>query len=356
MGSAERESESKDAQLDADRGSKSPLNPAAQAFKPSPTSFSPRTTSEVWFPDGGIIIVCGSSGFRIHGGFLAFKSAVFKDMFAAGDADAGANETSEGCMVVRLPDDAADMVRLLDALYSPRKYFKGKAELSFDIMNSLLKLATKYRFTELRADLVELLVDMFPSDREKYTLEPPPNIAGDPYLDPIAAVEFGLTYNIPAILPAACYEVAMMGMETLFNTESLFGLHGAQPMEVSRTTLRTCTVFLHKWHAAVEEALDADNLDCEDPWVGTCPECDGFPDRQMRQAVERRYRLLDRDIFTKQNAHSSRAIVVEGLADCCESCLEGLDRFDDSVRDALWLKLPSLCGYDNWDAINEAEV
>ncbi|TFY79928.1 hypothetical protein EWM64_g4089 [Hericium alpestre] len=325
-------------------------------------SYAPfsRTTSEFWFDDGNIIVVCGNTGFRIYMGLLAFKSVVFKDMLAVGDTESGCNEISEGCVVVRLPDDESDMLRLLEALYSPRKYFKGESKMSFDIMNSLLKLSTKYLFEELRADLIDLLVIMFPSERKDYTSIPPPNVSRI-HLDCILAVEFGVTYNIPEILPVACYEVAMLGMDVLFDTAgSLLTLPNGHPMELSHSALRTCVVFLDRWHGIAQEALHPDRLKwcLWAPFPDNCQSCGG-PCEHERQIIEAHYRLFRSNVFRRCDDYSSRSVEWAPRMDHkeeCSKCLNLLDDFDEDVKDYLWLKLPYGCGYKDWEDIKQAAV
>ncbi|TFY79926.1 hypothetical protein EWM64_g4085 [Hericium alpestre] len=209
-----------------------------------------RTSSEFWFDDGSIIIVCGDTGYRVHKGVLAFNSAVFKDMFAHGDADPSCNEMLDGCVVVRLDDESDDMLKLLRALYSRKwvlmlflpppdilktrcRFARGKTVITFELLNSLLKLSTKYAFDELRSELVEHLILMFPSERADYAQDKARTILPADY-DPAIAVEFGISYNIPAITPTACFEVALWSLPKLLDEGSGF-IHLSTAPQVSNT-------------------------------------------------------------------------------------------------------------------------
>ena len=79
-------------------------NCEAKEFKPDPV---------VWYDDGNIVLIAGSTAFKLYKGILASVSPVFKDMFAL--AKPGGNSqtpsTIDGCPAVRVTDSPGDLRR-----------------------------------------------------------------------------------------------------------------------------------------------------------------------------------------------------------------------------------------------------
>lgn len=70
--------------------------------------------TETWLEDGNIVLVAGTTAFRLYKGLLAAQSSVFADIFVASGSQAG--EVFEGCPVVCLPDSPEDLRHLLHIL------------------------------------------------------------------------------------------------------------------------------------------------------------------------------------------------------------------------------------------------
>ena len=92
---------------------------------PSPPPEPPGLTkhTDLWFCDGSVILQAESTLFRVHKSQLSRRSIVFSDMFALAQPPVItthatlADETYEGCPVVKLYDSAEDVANLLLALY-----------------------------------------------------------------------------------------------------------------------------------------------------------------------------------------------------------------------------------------------
>jgi len=78
---------------------------------------------DLWFSDGSVVLQAESTLFRVHKSQLARRSVVFSDMFTLPQPVVTtshatfADESYEGCPVVRLHDLAEDVANLLLALY-----------------------------------------------------------------------------------------------------------------------------------------------------------------------------------------------------------------------------------------------
>ncbi len=76
--------------------------------------------SEVWFEDGNVVVIAQNTAFRFHKSVVSRHSPLFRDLFsmprpslAAEEAD----ETFDGCPVVRVSDTSYDFRELLRAIY-----------------------------------------------------------------------------------------------------------------------------------------------------------------------------------------------------------------------------------------------
>jgi hypothetical protein len=76
---------------------------------------SPATRSHLWKDDGNVVIQAGDTQFRVHRSMLVDNSTVFNHMFR--NATPQGEESVEGCPVVWLADDPAEVLNVLRTLY-----------------------------------------------------------------------------------------------------------------------------------------------------------------------------------------------------------------------------------------------
>lgn len=80
-----------------------------------PCSSQAQHRSDIWFPDGNIILIAEQVMFKVHRGQLERHSDVFQDMFSLPQPpDTG---LYDGCRILELHDSAQDVHHLLRALY-----------------------------------------------------------------------------------------------------------------------------------------------------------------------------------------------------------------------------------------------
>jgi hypothetical protein len=77
--------------------------------------FQQLVRSDFWFADGNIVLVVGSSAFKVHRGQLERHSEVFNDLFSIPQPDE--QTLFEGTPWVELHDEPADVYHFLKALY-----------------------------------------------------------------------------------------------------------------------------------------------------------------------------------------------------------------------------------------------
>ncbi|KAJ6593478.1 hypothetical protein B0H19DRAFT_1090533 [Mycena capillaripes] len=87
------------------------------SLPPRNTTTAATTRSEVWYEDGSVVLQAHDTQFRVHWGILAQQSAFFRHMQALPQPPD--QPSVEGCLVIKLSDDVADVECLLRALYNP---------------------------------------------------------------------------------------------------------------------------------------------------------------------------------------------------------------------------------------------
>ncbi|KAJ7049562.1 hypothetical protein C8F01DRAFT_1036417 [Mycena amicta] len=110
------------------------MDPAAEPF----------TRAEgLWFEDGTIVVRAHATLFKVYRSLLALQSTVFRDMLAFPQPDT-ADEMVEGCPVVVLPDQPADVLHFLRAIFNSRYFMPPPARINLSEVLSVLRLAHKY--------------------------------------------------------------------------------------------------------------------------------------------------------------------------------------------------------------------
>ena len=95
------------------REDRSTLDASSSNANSGPSSLFQR--GKPWLEDGNVILVAGSTGFRVFRSILSECSEVFSDMFMVPQpADA---EIFEGCPIVHLPDSKKDVGLVLSVLF-----------------------------------------------------------------------------------------------------------------------------------------------------------------------------------------------------------------------------------------------
>ncbi|GJE90725.1 hypothetical protein PsYK624_068690 [Phanerochaete sordida] len=121
---------------------------------------------ELWFPDGTVVLQAGVMRFRVYKGVLAKDSTFFADMFAIPQpAEA---ESYQGCPLVVIHDSEEDARAFLLALHStdvPNTLFRDERQTL-----RLLRMSHKYGSHKLRAAVLHVLEEYFPTDLMNWQL------------------------------------------------------------------------------------------------------------------------------------------------------------------------------------------
>ncbi|KAJ7018337.1 hypothetical protein C8F04DRAFT_1151872 [Mycena alexandri] len=193
------------------------------------TEDAPITRSEFWHTDGSVILQAQNTQFRVHWGVLARNSSFFRDMQSLPQPPD--QPTVEGCPVVELPDDEADVEFVLKALYTPT--LLAESDLPLSAIGALVRLGHKYEFRDLFDSAVGRLAFENPTSFEEYQAR-------------LRLVD--LEYNrLWSLLPCACFRlVTARSAAGLFNGLSR---EDGTLASLSLVDLRRCRLFTKQFES-----------------------------------------------------------------------------------------------------------
>ncbi|OJT07011.1 hypothetical protein TRAPUB_2141 [Trametes pubescens] len=170
-----------------------------------------------WLDDGTIILVASGVGFRVYKGILAIHSSVFRDMFAAGNAEIVADAP---CPIVHLSDSAEDLRPFLRAILPLEARFHQADHpsntISVNEAIAVARLSHKYQADELQHQALDCLKNYYaPSP---YSLWAQKGLHKDVHfyasLRPdyaIGVIALARLTDTPEMLPLAFYDCARLG-------------------------------------------------------------------------------------------------------------------------------------------------
>ncbi|EMD34229.1 hypothetical protein CERSUDRAFT_125434 [Gelatoporia subvermispora B] len=193
--------------------------------------------TELWYSDGNVILVAGSTGFRVYRGLLARQSQAFNDMFLVPQpAD---SEQIEGCPVVRLSDDTSDLIHAFRALFGGVNYFSRDERTPIEIIAALARVTHKYGMQSLREQVLNQLKMTFPIQLPdafttfKDHLERSPILMNE--ADVIVVINLARLIEAPSLLPLAFYGCCQLQDKLITGVTC-----GGRLEELSQNELLTC--------------------------------------------------------------------------------------------------------------------
>ncbi|KAI0060251.1 hypothetical protein BV25DRAFT_1807603 [Artomyces pyxidatus] len=185
---------------------------------------------DLWFSDGSVVLHAEDTLFRVHMSQLSRRSVIFHDMFSLPQPDACApraiiaDETYDGCPLVRLHDSADDVASLLTALYDGPSF--GCNDLDdFVTVAGILRLSTKYVMDSLRAKALAHLSLAWPStlkgwdareDRARAFELESSSEGAYLYPSPIAVINLARETNAHSLLASAFYDLSRYTYAQIF--------------------------------------------------------------------------------------------------------------------------------------------
>ncbi|KAF8259086.1 hypothetical protein EI94DRAFT_1752479, partial [Lactarius quietus] len=220
-----------------------------------------------WYDDGDLLLIVKDHVFRLRRATLSC-SEVFRDMFAF--AQPSPEESFEDCTVIHLTDEPQDWTLLLQCLDDSHGNFWEKDEPTYDTIASILHLATKYEFSDVRACATAKLHEVWPSPTSLETMDVR---AFSPHR--ADAVALARQCDLPEILPAIFYSLAVDYTHTrpadqrrLIAGAARLDAFLANTLQRAQALDAACRrVDLRAMYWEWAEAID------EEAWDGLCMDC-----------------------------------------------------------------------------------
>jgi len=190
-----------------------------------------------YLEDGNVEIVCGHTIFRVHSPIISFSSPNLRDMLSSSILLSAPMQEEYPRVVFE--DSAEDFAVLLKMIYTPgwvvspgSKFHKLTGWLEgrfparhkvpkFTTFASLLRMATKYGFSDIREGLVEDLRGAYPTEWEDFETANVlgEDVFGSPKPHPNAVLNLLLEHRVKFALPFAAYRAAMGGFSSFVSDE-----------------------------------------------------------------------------------------------------------------------------------------
>ncbi|KAJ7729089.1 hypothetical protein DFH07DRAFT_850509 [Mycena maculata] len=307
------------------------------------TEDAPIARSEIWHDDGSLVLQAENTQFRVHWGVLSLNSPFFQNL--KGLPQPPDQPSIEGCPVVELPDDAADVEYLLKALYIPT--FLMQKKLPFPAAAALIRLGRKYDFKDVLNTTVERVTFENPATLEKYDAlivdrgrYGPRSILNYPGIL-YDMLSLAREHSIMSVLPCAYYRAILYQPTLIFDgtprgdgTSTVLATIDQRRCVQGREKLIKAQFRVGYTHAWVR---DRERLDCIDS-----EGCDTL-----------RARLLDRflDTLSLWALCGPTVELDTTVKQLCHSCATYARESMESGRKKIWDELPSFFDLPPWSEL-----
>ncbi|EKM60373.1 uncharacterized protein PHACADRAFT_246254 [Phanerochaete carnosa HHB-10118-sp] len=195
------------------------------------------TRDTKWYLPDGDVVLCASDAqprvriFRVHQLILAQHSAIFASLFTL-PANSSTNESYDGAPLVEMQDDADELGELVGALYDPElPSMRFLDPRNPERVRGVMKLARKYEVDSVCARIIRRLEADWPQDAVEWLrvsadinkrVELSGMFSGSApgaedsealIPEPASAICFAREFDVPSILPAAFYMLALTDVQ-----------------------------------------------------------------------------------------------------------------------------------------------
>ncbi|KIM76197.1 hypothetical protein PILCRDRAFT_652388 [Piloderma croceum F 1598] len=297
------------------------------------------TRDKPYFDDGNIILAVKNSHFRVYRGVLATLSPVFSDMFALPQPTKG-EILVDGCPVIQLDDSVEDWRTILSAIFPSFEYIE-KFSLPMHVVETYLRLGTKYHMEEFRTQAVKRLSYEFPATLEELdTMDNHSRInACASYADEIfTVINLARSHDLPRVLPWAF--TAACG---LLSFEDIFRKTGPTQPYLSQEDQQICVV---GWRRLLKEQRLTTFA-----WLKAG--CSRLTCKHAMQTILIDELLSSDDPFRKVVPTKPECIALarwqKGWEEnLCSSCMVMARASHRRGRQRMWDALPSIFGLPEW--------
>ncbi|KIJ55806.1 hypothetical protein M422DRAFT_200144 [Sphaerobolus stellatus SS14] len=317
--------------------------------------------SDLWFDDGSVVLraECPTMLFRVHRALIARHSEVFRNMFEIPQPPNNEqSEMIEGCPVIDLHDNSADLASLLCALYDGPTWGDNGPE-DFETVAGVLRLSHKYLIDQLRTKAIVHLEKAWPTTLEAwdareeiarwYDGETSPK--GGRYPNPIHVIELARAVNAHSLLPSAFYDISRFTFSAIFEmTPGLF-LQDTQRLaigkEASQVTVTNLITNLGHGRCATSKLgfPMSKTLSCHSPV--SCR-------KDFSELVEL---ATQHYLFDRERGCTDPLYVAEELGQLksaelseCKACAYALETWSNKEREKIWRSIPTWFRLNGWDS------
>ncbi|KAJ7689803.1 hypothetical protein B0H17DRAFT_912302, partial [Mycena rosella] len=314
---------------------------------------APTRVEELWFSDGSLVVRAEQSLFRISGGILVARSSVFKDMLAFPQPPDA--ENIDGCPVVRLPDQAADVTLFFRAIFDSSFFEPFPTKTNLDIIISILHLSNKYAVDYLQRRALVHLSSRYPTTMSEYN-QWATSTSLFPRVDDIAhhvaAIQISREVGALWILPAAFYQIAARDEEDVQTGLDCVS-YNAHSVEFSGSDK---LVFLK---SSLQIARCANQITSFLHSPIHIPGCEG------EQSTNARLRAAGKihEYITGFGADADPLFLCKGAGvwtllhnGCCQACFNFFVDTHEAARETLWNTLPKFCGLPPWEELEKMKA
>ena len=310
-----------------------------------------------YFGDGNVEIVCEGTIFRVHATVVSLSSSKLQGILSR--ATLLRAPTPGGCPRITISERAADFATLLRMIYSPGfvpfpflvfreltarpiTRFPPRHEVpEFSVFASLLRMTTKYGFSNVHEQLVEDLKSAYPTKWEDFRNA---KVLGEDVFrssrpHPNAVLNLLEEQEIRFAIPFAAYRASAGGFSVLMSDEP-----GAV---LSRHTLATT---IHGMHALRSVASQAARVVAYGGDLGVCPN-EGCALNAGTDPTKPRIEALEKIYNAMMGQREGGVLRSPSFGDLlCATCLRSAEAAHVVLGSICWEKLPSAFHVSNgWD-------
>ncbi|KAJ7054780.1 hypothetical protein C8F01DRAFT_1161396 [Mycena amicta] len=301
----------------------------------------------LYFQDCGLVLQAEDMLFRVSSDFLATQSTFFRDMLSLPiPPDA---ETTEGALLVRVQDSAADMSAFLRALIYPNFFQAPPAATSFAIVSPVARLSHKYMVGWLHKRALSHLAAAHPTTLDGWKTMPATTTNGNLMYG--AATEILIPVLILArqlsldwILPVAFYRVARIkSAAAIFNSELLPADKLRYFEGIRKLDRHWCARSLEfLWEPSVLPGCTRQRQ-CSDVRL------EYRVDSEHSDVYPTYFMPLDRSRWAPDDWTTISS-------DVCAPCLAEMKQMKAAADQAFWDNLPDIFGLGNWAALEQMKT
>ncbi|KLO04558.1 hypothetical protein SCHPADRAFT_947612 [Schizopora paradoxa] len=314
---------------------------------------------ELWYKDGNIVLATDVHLYKLHKGILANCSTVFRDMFdslreegdESGDSapavcSASCSEKWENVPLVKMVGDRDDDVYHFLMFFYKRSFFRAHqpSTRTFAVFSSLVTMGAKYDVGEIRSELVEFLVDFFPTTLDAFDKEKSSEIFSDTREGQAfwllrAAKQF---LNEPTLLPSLYYACASQPLWTIFSLSHLLDRHDVEIIIVGREKMLR---YSHRVATALFHPYADGHLRCSSDCLNAKASIlQAYPDSNSDSSWHPPFPL-------EIAIDGALAVNPDTSTNVCYSCNMNYRSSIKAIREMLWRDLPYIFQLGSWEEL-----